>query len=83
MDFAVLKGATYCLVYTTDMILHNGTTQTVEKYINPNSEYLKNIKDSYRTYEKVVNYGPNQTYIENIIPTELKEIGNAIRRKKC
>jgi len=58
MDFAVLKGATYCLVYTTDMILHNGTTQTVEKYINPNSEYLKNIKDSYRTYEKVVNYGP-------------------------
>ncbi|HAS80243.1 MAG TPA: glycine reductase, partial [Fusobacteriaceae bacterium] len=75
MNFAVLKGAAYCLVHTPDMILHNGTTQTVEKHTNPDSEYLKNIRANYRTYEEVVNYGPNQTYIGNMTPTELKEVG--------
>uniref|UniRef100_A0A6A7GAJ2 Glycine reductase n=4 Tax=Hirondellea gigas TaxID=1518452 RepID=A0A6A7GAJ2_9CRUS len=75
MNFAVLKGAAYCLVHTPDMIEHNGTTQTVEKLNNPKSDYLKNIRDSYRTYEEVVNYGPNQTYIGNMTPKELKEIG--------
>ncbi len=75
MDFSVLKGAAYCLVHTPDMIEHNGTTQTVEKQNNPESEYLANIRKSYRTYEEVVNYGPNQTYIGNLTPNELKDLG--------
>lgn len=72
--FPVIKGAGYVLVHTPDMIMHNGTTQTVEKQTNPDSEYLKALPKHYRSFEEVVNYGPNQTYIGNMTPAELGEI---------
>jgi betaine reductase len=74
MSYAVVKAAGYVLVHTPDMILHNGTTQTVEKQTNPESEYLKNINDSIRPYEDVVGYAPNQVYIGNMTPAELGEL---------
>ena len=72
MTDAVLKHASYVLVHTPDMILHNGTTQTSEKLTNPDSEYLRKLSGSIRSYEDVVNYPPNQTYIGNLTPEKLK-----------
>ncbi len=40
----VLKGAAYILVHTPDMVLQNGTTQTTERVVNPDSEYLKQME---------------------------------------
>ena len=40
---SVIKGAGYILVHTPDMVLHNGTTQTTERIVNPESEYLKEL----------------------------------------
>ena len=76
MNYAVLKAASYALIHTPDMIIHNGATQTVERAVNPDSDYLKNITKNLRTFEEVVNYAPNQTYIGNIHPDKLKELGN-------
>ncbi len=73
MSYSVVKGSGYVLVHTPDMILHNGTTQTMEKLTNPDSEYLKSVNKNLRSYEEVVNYPPNQTYIGNITPAELGE----------
>lgn len=70
---SVIKGASYILAFTPDMVIHNGTTQTTERTVNPNSEYLKQIKDHLRTFEQVVSYLPNQVYIGNITPDELAE----------
>ena len=75
MSKAVIKSAAYSLIHTPDMIIHNGTTQTTEKIVNPDSEYLVNLHKSIRSYEDVVNYAPNQTYIGNIDYKELKELG--------
>ncbi|MCG8541689.1 MAG: ketoacyl-ACP synthase III family protein [Clostridia bacterium] len=72
MNCSVVKAAGYVLVHTPDMILHNGTTQTTEKITNPDSEYLKKVPEHIRPYEEVVNYAPNQAYIGNITPEELK-----------
>ena len=74
MSYAVLKAAGYVLVHTPDMILHNGTTQTVEKAVNPESEYLKKVPEHLRTFEEVVNYAPNQTYIGNLTPEALGKL---------
>ena len=71
MSFAVVKGAGYVLVHTPDMIMHSGTTQTSERLSNPESEYLKKLPQHLRSFEEVVNYPPNQTYIGNITPEEL------------
>ncbi|WP_312811866.1 glycine/sarcosine/betaine reductase complex component C subunit beta [Sedimentibacter sp.] len=68
---SVIKGTSYVLVHVPDMVIHNGTTQTTERTVNPNSEYLKQIKDHLRSFEQVVSYLPNQTYIGNLIPEEL------------
>ncbi len=74
MNFPVIKKASYILVNTPDMVIHNGTTQTLERQTNPDSEYLQNIKGGLRPFEEVVAYPPNQTYVGNITPEELSEI---------
>ncbi|MDO5707550.1 MAG: glycine/sarcosine/betaine reductase complex component C subunit beta [Andreesenia angusta] len=71
MSYPVLKGAGYILAHTPDMIIHNGTTQTSERIVNPDSEYLKKLPEHIRSFEEVVSYPPNQTYIGNITPEEL------------
>ncbi|MGI6724674.1 MAG: glycine/sarcosine/betaine reductase complex component C subunit beta [Christensenellales bacterium] len=68
---SVLKAASYVLVHAPDMVLHNGTTQTTEMVVNPDSEYLKNLPGHLRSYDQVVAYAPNQTYIGNMTPEEL------------
>ena len=41
---SVIKGAGYILCHVPDMVLHNGTTQTTEMVVNPDSEYLKELE---------------------------------------
>ena len=72
MTKPVLKGAAYVLIHTPDMVLHNGTTQTTERVVNPESEYLKKLGEHLRPFEKAVEYPPNQAYIGQITPAELK-----------
>lgn len=69
--YSVIKGASYILAHAPDMVIHNGTTQTTQRTIDPESEYLKNLDQSLRTYEECKSYLPNQTYIGNITPEEL------------
>ena len=71
---SVIKGTSYILVNTPDMIVQNGTTQTTERVVNPGSEYLKEIDKHIRSYEDVVNYLPNQAYIGNVTPEELAAV---------
>ena len=71
---SVIKGTGYVLVHTPDMVLHNGTTQTTERIVNPESEYLKQLPSHIRSYEDVVAYYPNQTYIGNMTPEELSKV---------
>ncbi|MEO2517603.1 glycine reductase, partial [Enterococcus avium] len=74
MNYATLRGASYVLVHTPDMIEHNGTTQTTEKITTPDSPYLANLYDHIRSYDEVVNYAPNQTFIGNLSYQELKNL---------
>lgn len=73
MSFPVIKNAAYVLVNAPDMTIHNGTTQTLERETNPESEYLKEMPNHLRSFEDVVGYAPNQTYIGNMTPEELSE----------
>ena len=70
---SVILGSSYIMVFAPDMVIHNGTTQTTERTVNPNSEYLKEIKNHLRTFDQVVGYLPNQTYIGNVTPDELSK----------
>jgi len=62
------------MAFAPDMVIHNGTTQTTERTVNPNSEYLKEIKNHLRTFDQVIGYLPNQTYIGNVTPDELSNV---------
>ena len=74
MNFPVLKGAAYALFQANDMVIHQGTTQTSERIVNPDSDHLKNLPKHLRSFEDAVAYGPNQAYIGNIHPKELNNI---------
>ena len=71
---SVIKGSSYILVHAPDMVLHNGTTQTTEKIVNPESDYLKAIPSHLRSFEDAVGYIANQTYIGNVRPEELAKV---------
>ena len=55
---SVIRGAGYVLAHTPDMVLHNGTTQTTERIVNPDSEYLKELPSHIRSFEQAVPIGP-------------------------
>ena len=74
MNYAVLKGAGYILVHAPDMVLRNGTTQTTEMVVNPESEYLKALPGCLRPFEKVLSYPPNRVFIGSMTPHELSAI---------
>ena len=73
-NYAVIKGASYVLAAAPDMVLHNGTTQTTEKIVNPESEYLKLLPQHLRSYDDVLHYIPNQVYIGNMTNSELADV---------
>ena len=80
---SVIKGAGYILVHTPDMVLHNGTTQTTERIVNPDGEYLKELPSHIRTYEQALNYYPNQVYIGNLTPDDLAAVPQPWYDKDC
>jgi len=71
---AVIKASSYCLVHTPDMVIHNGTTQTMERAANPASDYLAKAPAHLRGFDAAMTYAPNQTYIGGITPAQLGEI---------
>jgi len=71
---SVIKATGYILAHAPDMLVHNGTTQTSERALNPKSEYLLQIPRSIRSYQQALEYPPNQTYIGNITPEQLAQI---------
>ncbi len=83
MSYAVLKGASYILAHTPDMIIHNGTTQTTERTLHPDSEYLKELPKNLRSFDEVVKYLPNQVYIGNKHPNDLKGLALPWYDKPC
>ena len=80
---SVIKGAGYILVHTPDMVIHNGTTQTTERIVNPDGEYLKELPKHIRSYEQALNYYPNQVYIGNVTPDELSAVEQPWYDKDC
>ena len=68
---SIIKGTGYILAHTPDLLIHNGSTQTTERVVNPESEYLKEMGSHLRSFQQVVEYWPNQVYIGNKTPDEL------------
>ena len=73
-DYAVIKGASYTLAHTPDMVIHDGATQVTERVVNSDGEYLKERPKHLRSYEEVLAYAPNQVYIGNMTSKDLEGI---------
>jgi hypothetical protein len=74
VNFPVIKGAGYALIHAPQMALHYGTTPVTERSTNPDSEYLEKLPGHLRSFTDAVMYAPNQVYIGNSLPDELKEL---------
>lgn len=74
MNYPVVKGASYALIQANGMLVHHGTTQTTERRINSESEHLQKLPQKTRNFESAVKYPPNQAYIGNITPDDLRNI---------
>ena len=44
---SVIKGASYVLAHTPEMVVYNGTTQTTERVVNTGIRIFKRIKKSF------------------------------------
>ncbi|MCR3922006.1 MAG: glycine/sarcosine/betaine reductase complex component C subunit beta, partial [Firmicutes bacterium] len=74
MTFPVVKGVSYALIHAPQMLLHQGTTQTMLKRQDPNHEHLQKVSRCLRSFEDVVAYPPNQAFIGNLSVEELDHI---------
>lgn len=70
---SVIRGTGYILAHVPELVAGSGTTQTTERVVNPDSEYLKEFPAHLRTYAQAVAYPPNQTYIGNLTPEALAQ----------
>ena len=68
----VLRGVGFSLAYAPNLLFHYGTTQTLERAKNPESEYLKKLPQHLRSFADACSYAPNQAYIGGIGIDELK-----------
>ena len=80
---SVIRGAGYILVHTPDMVLYNGTTQTTERIVNPDGEYLRELPSHIRSFDQALAYWPNQVYIGNKTPEELSAVPQPWYDKSC
>lgn len=80
---SVIKGVSYILAHTPGMVVHNGTTQTTERVVNPEGEYLKELLSHLRSFEDNLSYWPNQVYIGNKNPKELEGVEFPYYDKRC
>ena len=80
---SVIKGAGYVLAHTPDMVVHNGTTQTTERVVNPDGEYLRELPGHLRSFEEALSYWPHQVYIGNKTPGELAQVPEPWYDKPC
>jgi len=74
LSFPVIKGSSYILVHTPNILKQGGSTQTTTRAKNPNDEYLSKMDEHLRSFEEFVGYAPNQAYIGNILPNDLDDI---------
>lgn len=74
MAYPVIKAAGYILVHAPNIMMEHGTTITMEKQNNPDSSYLQAIGNKIRDFKASVKYPPNQVYIGNLTPADLRQI---------
>ena len=80
---SVIKGTGYILVHTPDMVLHNGTTQTTERIVNPDSEYLKELPKHIRSYEQTLRPSPGATRSATPRTATASSARSCPRRSSC
>ncbi|HQA06667.1 MAG TPA: glycine/sarcosine/betaine reductase complex component C subunit beta [Syntrophomonadaceae bacterium] len=73
MNFPVIRATAYVLVHAPDILMGHGTTITMERVKNPDSEYLKALPGHLRSFQEAVGYLPNQVYIGNAHPRQLTD----------
>jgi len=74
MEFPVIKAASYVLVHAPDILYWQGTTPSMERITNPDSQFLKTLPQYLRSYADAVKYPPNQVYIGNLSPEQLRAL---------
>lgn len=74
MEFPVIRGVSYALIHSTGLLLNQGTTQRIEYKNDPQKKYYHSLTKQLRNYEQAIAYPPNQVYIGNLVPDNLKQI---------
>jgi glycine/sarcosine/betaine reductase complex component C subunit beta len=68
---AVIKNYSYCLAHVPDLVQYGSKPR---REIRQNSCIRESIAQALRSYDKALSYPPNQTFIGNISPDDLKSI---------
>ncbi|MDR1875851.1 MAG: DUF5940 domain-containing protein [Synergistaceae bacterium] len=66
MSSVGIKGYAYCLNHAPELGLHYGSTPFTEREAKGDSDFLKALPKYIQTYEKAMQYAPNQAYIGGI-----------------
>ncbi|SMP38964.1 glycine/sarcosine/betaine reductase complex component C subunit beta [Anoxynatronum buryatiense] len=75
MFFPVIKAEGYTLAHAAGLMARFSAVGREAVHINPTAEFMKKLPDSLRTFDEVVAYPPNQVYIGEMNPEQLRRLG--------
>jgi hypothetical protein len=67
----VVKGVGYVMIHVPDFVRYGSKPV---RDIEAEGTLLEKVNQNVRTYEEVINYAPNQVFIGNMHPDELKKV---------
>jgi glycine/sarcosine/betaine reductase complex component C subunit beta len=74
MNFPVIRAEGYTLVHAAGLIGQYSAVARETLYRKATSPFLTEIKDSLRSFDQVVAYPPNQVYIGEMQPEQLRQV---------
>ncbi|MDW7672005.1 MAG: glycine/sarcosine/betaine reductase complex component C subunit beta [Bacillota bacterium] len=74
MNFPVIRAEGYTLVHAAGLIGQYSAVARETLYRNATSPFLTELKDSLRSFDQVVAYPPNQVYIGEMPPEQLRQV---------
>ncbi|RQD69654.1 MAG: glycine reductase [Tindallia sp. MSAO_Bac2] len=72
MKYAVIRGEGYTLAHVPDFVKHNSVFAVLEKRLDKESEILRDLPKSLRSFQEAIEYLPHQVYIGELTPDTLR-----------
>ncbi len=72
-SYSGITACSYNLLHVPELSFRYGSTPEAEREAHPDSDFIRNLEASFRSFDEAAAYIPNQVFIGNIDPLNMPE----------